>query len=716
MAIVQQPLIARREDVQVVSSTTTNLNVQSLFGSSWTNSSISKRLIINNGVSIGGTDLTIPAMDIPSGMGGDLQITNYGSILGAGGGGGEWTIGGYNISGSCVTTNGGGRMLLFKSVSADNEDGTINNSGTYPYGKPGAWLYDLEGNFITKLNVPINNPSQRSGTYAICAAFGGNRLFIGIEQSYNASQTYWPSEGFHIYNLQGSLVSNGTAIRHGNATSQWCSSIAANDNYVVIGDRGSGSCTFGGYCAPAVYVYNHSGSLQASWRGSGVAGTGDAGFGWDVDINAANDIVVGAPMENNHNGAVYYFPNFNTSGQVRITPPTAQNTNNSSHPNHYNPAQGFGRCVLIGKERIMAASPFCQHFSLKANQSGYTTNEMGEVSFYNFSGQLQAKRIPNFSGNSSRWNGYRYGGGGIAKSVPEPANASDEYWLAATARESGWRYFWRNAQYVAMYDSSFNHVGTNAWANSYSCRVPDAGFYNGNTGLNLINVNHEFPRGKVILCGDTVSINKEEGAIMSWQHADFRPNPSAKPMTASSGGNTDSFAVASPGGDGVVNQAGLTSTNYHRFTYLMRGEDGGTAIRCNSSNVGINNEGTIYGGGGGGGSGCRESDGLGGKGGNGQGYNQSQSNAPSSSIQQGGHGGTYGNNGSGGSGNGLGIVTSYGDRIRLGVFKYNHRKHAFHRSPIMTHDGGESGWIATTTVSPATPITFYNNGTRGGRL
>ncbi len=83
MAIIQQGILARKETTQVVSSTVTNLDIQPLFGSSWSDS-ISKRLIINNGVSIGGTDLNYPAMDIPSGMGGDLTITNYGSILGAG--------------------------------------------------------------------------------------------------------------------------------------------------------------------------------------------------------------------------------------------------------------------------------------------------------------------------------------------------------------------------------------------------------------------------------------------------------------------------------------------------------------------------------------------------------------------------------------------------------------------------------------------------------
>jgi len=707
MAIIQQGLLARKETTQVVSSTVTNLDIQPLFGSSWSDS-ISKRLIINNGVSIGGTDLNKPAMDIPSGMGGDLTITNYGSILGAGGKGGDWTC--HNgWQDSACTTRGGGRLLLSTTAAPDNEDGTYSSSD-YVYGKPGAYLFDLNGNFIKKLNVPINNPTQRSGSYGTCIAIGGNRMFVGVNQKYNASQTYWPSEGFHIYDLQGNLVSNGTAIRHGNATAEWCSSMAANDNYVVIGDRGFGTCTFGGYCACNVYVYNHSGTLQASWRGSDVGANGTDGFGWDVDINAANDIVVSAPMKSNNNGAVYYFPNFNTSGQVKINPPTAQNTTTGSYPNHYNPSNSFGRNVLVGKSTIMVASPFTRHFYQHSPSTGSPAQETGEVSFFNFSGSLLSKKIPSFSGQSGYYGGYRYA---IALAKPTPEPSSDEYWLAASASESGWSSFWKNAQYVAMYDSSFNHVGTFACKNSYSVGV-GGGYYQGYSGLAMTPSNSEFPH--IFLAGTTNKVNKNQGSLMIFENSNFRLLPNAKTMPTTSSGGTELFAITSPDATGAANQAGITTGKYLKWTYLMRGDDGGNAIRCNSANVGINNQGTIYGGGGGGGSGCRESDGRGGRGGNGQGYNQSQSNAPSSSIQQGGHGGTYGNNGSGGSGNGLGIVTSYGDRIRLGVFKYNHRKHAFHRSPLMTHDGGESGWIATTTVTPATPITFYNNGTRGGRL
>tara|TARA_B100000963_G_scaffold10796_1_gene8380 strand:- start:202 stop:828 length:627 start_codon:yes stop_codon:yes gene_type:complete len=208
---------------------------------------------------------------------------------------------------------------------------------------------------------------------------------------------------------------------------------------------------------------------------------------------------------------------------------------------------------------------------------------------------------------------------------------------------------------------------------------------------------------------------------MIFEHENFRLAPNAVSMPSNSSSGTEVWDIGSPDINGIVNQAGVTTNGkYLKWHYIMRGEDGGDAIRCNSGNVGIHNQGTIYGGGGGGGSGCKQyvsgsyNEGKGGPGGNGQGYNQSQSAAPSSSIQQGGNGGTYGNAGVRGTGDGIGNPTSYGDRIRLGVFKYNHRKTHFTRSPILSHDGGQAGFIVTSTNGSA--FDFFSQGVSGGRL
>ena len=74
---------AVNEIQQIYSSSTTNLNLSSVFGSNWS-SSVPKRVVINSGVTIGGTSGNY-AINVPSGMAGTLIIDNAGSIEGYGG-------------------------------------------------------------------------------------------------------------------------------------------------------------------------------------------------------------------------------------------------------------------------------------------------------------------------------------------------------------------------------------------------------------------------------------------------------------------------------------------------------------------------------------------------------------------------------------------------------------------------------------------------------
>ena len=95
---------AVNEIQQIYSSSTTNLNLSSVFGSNWS-SSVPKRVVINSGVTIGGTSGNY-AINVPSGMGGTLVIDNSGNVYGYGGagGGGNGNVGGNAIH--CTQTSG----------------------------------------------------------------------------------------------------------------------------------------------------------------------------------------------------------------------------------------------------------------------------------------------------------------------------------------------------------------------------------------------------------------------------------------------------------------------------------------------------------------------------------------------------------------------------------------------------------------------------------
>tara|TARA_Y100000114_G_scaffold4175_1_gene3495 strand:+ start:792 stop:1997 length:1206 start_codon:yes stop_codon:yes gene_type:complete len=95
---------AVNEIQQVYSSNATNLNLASVFGSNWS-TAVPKRVVINSGVTIGGTNTH--AINVPSGMGGTLIIDNNGSIEGYGGTGGTSGAGGTGGNGvHCVQTSG----------------------------------------------------------------------------------------------------------------------------------------------------------------------------------------------------------------------------------------------------------------------------------------------------------------------------------------------------------------------------------------------------------------------------------------------------------------------------------------------------------------------------------------------------------------------------------------------------------------------------------
>ena len=746
MSIIQQHLVnpCSTTHTRTVTSNTTNLNAQTLFGSDFTADSC-KNLIINSGVSIGGTDLTKPALDIPEGMGGSMKIINYGSILGAGGKGGTRSVNGYSTV--ACTSNGGGRIITLSDYADLDDIGTKSNS-SYPYGRPAACLWDLDGNLLNQWYLPLANPTTNASREHR-VAIGGNRIFIAIrgQGSTGPGGYYYITEGLHIYDLQGNLVSSGTPITHGSASSNWCRAVAANSSYVVIGDPGLGS-------NGRVFVFDHSGNHVANWTSTDIASSDN--FGAAVDINEANDVVVGAFYKNNgtnnggasalSDGAVYYFPNFNNTGQVKLMS-NRPIQSAGGYPNYSNSANAFGREVLIGKSTIMVASPFTSLHTSPSPSTGASTQSVGEIKFYNFSGTLLASKGPETTKTNGYFDGYRFGMCGLAKPNPEPASG-DEYWLACDQANTGYQSFWQNEQHVLMYDSSFNRVGCFGCRNSHSLNLPARD--EGKSSICMTGASSAHPR--VILAGGMASINHEGGGLMIFEHDQFRLAPNAQPFPANPANPTQAngkaafeYPIVSPDVNGDVNQAGIITDKYLKFTYNLWGGDGGNAIRINSPNVGINNQGTIYGGGGGGATGATATTGnggpsspfndaaagSGGSGGDGEGYNLTRTNAPSppSGIEQGGNGGAYGQQGGHGGGSPYDdpwYVTSYqnygqvyySDRVRRGYFKFNHRKTMFLRSAEWTANptnlGGRAGFICTSTNGNT--FDLYSQGTTGGRL
>ena len=296
----------------------------------------------------------------------------------------------------------------------------------------------------------------------------------------------------------------------------------------------------------------------------------------------------------------------------------------------------------------------CIRDSYKSDWGTWWTT--GRLHFYNFSG-------------TNLWSGVRYshssgvnemasGSWGFGVSSPKPTPSSDDYWLVS---QGGGSY---STEQVAMYDNSYNRVGAFDGYTLYR----SGGYLGFENSLGLTPSNATYPR---VVAGDSLTnIFGSQGHGTIWGHNDFRHHGSS--------GSYDQ-------------QIGITTTNYIRTFAPTHGEDGGDAIICNSSNVSINNVGTIYGGGGGGGAGCRDyvSDYAysfrGSVGGRGQGYNQSATNGSAISLSgytvTSGNGGSYGNSGGDGA-------PGMANWSRSGQLNFD--------PPYDTHLVGKAGFISST--------------------
>ena len=157
---------AVNEIIHTHSSNATNQNYATVFGSNWA-STVPKRIIINNGVTIGATGSN-HAMTLPSGMGGTLIIDNAGTVQGYGGAAGS-------AGGNCIHVSSGGV--------------TINNTGSLQAGGGGGGLTPaLVEQTWTFTRAEINAGFGGSG-YTLIAAPGGGTTgpgatFVVIEESY----------------------------------------------------------------------------------------------------------------------------------------------------------------------------------------------------------------------------------------------------------------------------------------------------------------------------------------------------------------------------------------------------------------------------------------------------------------------------------------------------------------------------------------------------
>ena len=172
-----------------ISSTTTNYQLSSAFGSNWS-TAVPKRLTINNGVTVG-SSTTTAAMTIEGSMGGTLIVQNNGSIIGKGGAGSSSGSGGpgytavkcdqngnitfqNNSNGAIYGGGGGGGRGGNGGTGGTGGQGGTGGNGTYATGSVVFRTHFRGDSFFPWSNTHCGNNSisQPSGLSHLGEAYG----------------------------------------------------------------------------------------------------------------------------------------------------------------------------------------------------------------------------------------------------------------------------------------------------------------------------------------------------------------------------------------------------------------------------------------------------------------------------------------------------------------------------------------------------------------
>ena len=276
-------------EIQItLSSSTTNYQLSSAFGSNWS-TAVPKRLTINSGVTIG-SSTTTPAMSIEGSMGGTLIVHNTGSILGKGGAGSSSGSGGagyaavksdqngnitfYNNSGGSIYGGGGGGGRGGNGgTGGQGGSGGSGGSGSYATGHTSVTLHMREAPYYYnhQYSVSGNTMHYAIGRYAQQSyVFPHNYICQGVK-------------GGHYYATTGTqgFQSRGVKGKYRVQFNQGCAYNATQ------GGAGGGSGGSGGGGGAGGAGGNGRGYNQSQSNGSGGSG-GSAGSGGSGGGNNGN--------------------------------------------------------------------------------------------------------------------------------------------------------------------------------------------------------------------------------------------------------------------------------------------------------------------------------------------------------------------------------------------------------------------------------------------
>ena len=288
--------------IAITLSNSTNVNLQTTFGSNWA-SSTPKQITIPSGVTIGGTGSS-DALIVPTGMGGTLNIINSGSVIGFGGQAGAAGGNAIRINSASVTVTNSGLIAGGGGGGGAGGSGGTGGSGFADSGVNGAFANDFNscsnpcpsvvgqggspcfGNYISVFtNCSTQSCCMGDGTRRRCGydcygpvsgASGGGGGAGGRGQGYNQTRTNGSggsagasgSGGTYGSGSGGTGGTGGNGGTYGNAGGSGATGASGANGYGGNGSGGSGGAA-GGAAGRAViktvsFTLNNSGTINGA--------------------------------------------------------------------------------------------------------------------------------------------------------------------------------------------------------------------------------------------------------------------------------------------------------------------------------------------------------------------------------------------------------------------------------------------------------------------
>ena len=271
-------------EIQItISSSTTNYQLSSAFGSNWS-TAVPKRLTINNGVTVG-SSTTTAAMTIEGSMGGTLVVHNSGSIIGKGGAGSSSGSGGPGYTAVKCDQNGNitfqnnSNGAIYGGGGGGGRGGNGGTGGTGGQGGQGG-----NGSYAAGSVVFTTHGRNVEGGRSLQAHCQGNTLLYGgglnhLTQHFDSAWGCRYCKGMHYFAQGGRYNHQGRSVK-GKSRFQFNQNCAYNATQggAAGGSGGSGGSGGAGGAGGNGRGYNQSQSNGSSGSG-GSAGAGGSGGG-----------------------------------------------------------------------------------------------------------------------------------------------------------------------------------------------------------------------------------------------------------------------------------------------------------------------------------------------------------------------------------------------------------------------------------------------------